>query len=443
MMGKKHWRALIGGIALLVLGVMGGVMIQRSVTGWNTGMAVVNAADRERTALEDTVIDVANSEEWNPAGDDWDLTFTMNETVQHWIEFLTTERRDKMHLWLERSGKYGPMIQAELRKRGMPEDLLYLALIESGFSPTAHSSADAVGIWQFIAGTARRYGLEITRYVDERRDPLAATDAALDYLQDLHDRFGSWYLAAASYNTGENRVGRILRERVGGRRGADELFWEIDEHLPWETRNYVPLTLAAGHIAKNPERYGFKDLEHQNPLNFDVVEVPGMFPLSSAARAADVELEAIRSLNPHLLASVTPPGDEYRLRIPAGRTELFARNLEAMEKDDETRLAVVQHTVRRGETLSEIAYRYGTSVRRLQTANNWLNPRALEIGQRLRIPVAGDTDQPDWLVYRVRRGDTLWGIARRYNVRVGQLKSWNGLGGGSRILPGQRLRVRA
>src|SRR5690606_16951396 len=145
------------------------------------------------------------------AGVRWDLTMTRNDRVEYWIRFLRTRNRDRTRLWLERSGRYAPMIRRELRARNMPEDLVYLALIESGFSPRAYSRAHAVGIWQFIAGTGRRYGLEISPYVDERRDPIAATRAALDYLQDLYGRFGSWYLAAAAYNTGENRVERILR----------------------------------------------------------------------------------------------------------------------------------------------------------------------------------------------------------------------------------------
>src|SRR5690554_3075524 len=184
------------------------------------------------------------------AGARWDLTVTRNDRVEYWIRFLRTRNRDRTRLWLERSGRYAPMIRRELRARGMPEDLVYLALIESGFSPRAYSSAHAVGIWQFIAATARRYGLEVSSYVDERRDPIASTRAALDYLQDLYGRFGSWYLAAAAYNTGENRVERILRQRVGGARGHDSLFWKIDQYLPRETRDYVPLMLAAGHIAK-------------------------------------------------------------------------------------------------------------------------------------------------------------------------------------------------
>ncbi|HEX6940281.1 MAG TPA: lytic transglycosylase domain-containing protein, partial [Longimicrobiales bacterium] len=152
-------------------------------------------------------------------GSEWDLPVERNARVEYWIDFLRTEKRDETRQWLERLGYYGPMIQAKLAERGMPRDLVFLAMAESGLDPRAYSAADASGVWQFIAETARRYGLEVSDYVDERNDPVKSTDAALDYLQDLHDQFGSWYLAAAAYNTGENRVARVLDERAGGARG--------------------------------------------------------------------------------------------------------------------------------------------------------------------------------------------------------------------------------
>ncbi|HSH45309.1 MAG TPA: lytic transglycosylase domain-containing protein, partial [Longimicrobiales bacterium] len=175
---------------------------------------------------------------------DWDLPSDRTERVDFFIDFLKGDRYDDMKEWLERVGKYGPMIRGELRARDMPEDLLFLAIIESGLDPNAYSVADAAGIWQFVAPTGQRYGLEVSEYVDERRDPVKATGAALSYLQDLHNRFGSWFLAAASYNTGENRVGRIMTELTGTERGADQDYWSISERLPRETRDYVPLMVA-------------------------------------------------------------------------------------------------------------------------------------------------------------------------------------------------------
>lgn len=248
----------------------------------------------------------------------WDLTVTDHERVDFFIEFLMGKNYDKTRLWLERMGKYAPLIQNELRERGMPTDLLYLAMIESGLSPDAYSRARAAGMWQFIAETGERHGLEVSQYVDERRDPVKATAAALDYLQALHDRFDSWYLAAAGYNTGENRVGRLMRERTGTERGSDAAYWEIWNQLPSETRDYVPLMLAMGHIAKDPARYGFHGLEPQQPLQFEEVVVPGNTQLADVAGAAGVDFATVRDLNPQLVRKQTPPGRRWAVRIPIG-----------------------------------------------------------------------------------------------------------------------------
>jgi len=258
------------------------------------------------------------------AGVRWDLPATRNAQVETCIAFLRGRNREKTELWLQRSGRYAPMIRQELRQRGMPEDLVYLAFIESGFSPSAYSRANAAGIWQFIAETARRYGLEVSSYVDDRRDPLKATVAALEYLKELHGQFGNWYLAAAAYNSGENRIARILRERREDPRGNEELFWRIAPHLPQETRDYVPLILAAGHIGKEPEKYGFVNLDYHVPLTFETVEVRGGTRLSTVARAIKVDADDVEELNPHLVRKMTPPGRLTEVRIPAGRARRVA-----------------------------------------------------------------------------------------------------------------------
>jgi membrane-bound lytic murein transglycosylase D len=382
----------------------------------------------------------------------WDLPVTHNESVEWWIGFLQGRNREKTQLWLERTGKYGPMIQAELRRRGMPEDLLYLALIESGLSPKAYSRAAASGMWQFIAETGQRYGLEVSSDVDERRDPIKSTSAALDYLQDLYGRFGSWYLAAAAYNTGENRVERILRERAGGAKGADSLFWKIAPHLPRETRDYVPLMLAAAHIGKEPAKYGFGELSYQDELVFDVVWVPGSADLSTIAEASGAELEEIRDLNTHLTNGRTPSNRGWSVRIPAGRRVAFERGFPALYRT--ARLATAtpavstgtagSHRVARGETLSHIAKRYGITVSSLRSANGSLDPLRLRVGQVVRLPgapaVASAASANRY--HRVARGENLSVIAKRYGVTIRQIRSWNSISG-SRILPGQRLRVSA
>ena len=422
-----------------------------SLTAWSIAHEPVVESAPMTTLLEEaaTTGDVAVT---------WDITVTRNERVEDWIDFLKGRNYDRTRLWLERSGKYGPLIQAELRARGMPQDLLYLALIESGFSPKAYSKAAAVGIWQFIEETGERYGLEVSEYVDERRDPVRATDAALDYLEDLYDRFGSWYLAAASYNTGENRVDRILREREGGARGDDGLFWNIARYLPQETRDYVPLMLAAGHIAKEPEAYGFDGLEYQDPLAFDIAWVPGESPLAMIASAAGADVEAVSDLNPHLIKDRTPPGRGWAVRIPAGTHDRFSARFPELYQD--ARLASAEpastvatgrtHKVRRGETLSHLAQRYSVTVAALRSVNGGIQPRAVRAGQVLAIPGASNAStsrasagSAAARVHRVRSGESLWVIARRYDVSVRELQSWNGLSGKSRILPGQQLKIGA
>jgi hypothetical protein len=262
------------------------------------------------------------------AGVKWDLTPSDHERVDFFVEFLMGRNHDNTRAWLERIGKYGPMIRNELRERGMPEDLLYLTMIESGLNPNAYSTAHAAGLWQFIEETGERYGLEVTRFVDERRDPIKSTAAALTYLQQMHDRFGSWYLSAAGYNTGENRVGRLMREETGSETGTDQGYWDIWSRLPSETRDYVPLMIAMAKIAKEPGKYGFHDLEYQQPLKFDEVIVPGGTTLSSIAKAAGVDTDLIADLNPHLVKKQTPPGRRVAVRVPVGQQQQVAAALD-------------------------------------------------------------------------------------------------------------------
>jgi membrane-bound lytic murein transglycosylase D len=189
----------------------------------------------------------------------WDLANINNPRVDSWVKLFSTDPRVKARfaLWLDRKSTYQPMISTKLDQRDMPQDLIYLAMIESGFNPKAQSPAKAGGLWQFISETGKRYGLTVNKKVDERNHPDKATDAALSYLADLHDRFGSWYLAAAAYNTGENRVGRIMRQVTGSEKGTDADYYRISSLLPRETQDYVPMMIAAARISKNPAHYGF------------------------------------------------------------------------------------------------------------------------------------------------------------------------------------------
>ncbi|HSJ07974.1 MAG TPA: lytic transglycosylase domain-containing protein, partial [Longimicrobiales bacterium] len=250
-----------------------------------------------------------------------------HDRIDFFVEFLMGRNYDRTRTWLERIGKYGPMIQNELRERDMPEDLLFLAMIESGLNPTAYSKAHASGMWQFISETGQRYGLEVSRYIDERRDPVKSTAAGLTYLQEMHDRFDSWYLASAGYNTGENRVGRLMRERTGSERGTDEGYWDIWDRLPRETRDYVPLMIAMGHIAKEPAKYGFHNLQYEAPLTFEDVLVPGGTKLADVALAAGVDVDVIEDLNPHFLRGQTPPDRRMAVRVPVGQQQRVAAAL--------------------------------------------------------------------------------------------------------------------
>lgn len=254
------------------------------------------------------------------------LPVEVNEKVEGWMERYLTDQRPVFERYLAREGLYSDMIRDALRRRGMPKDLMYLAAIESGYSPQATSRVSASGMWQFMGPTAQQFGLRIDQWVDERRDPIRATDAALDYLQALYDRFGSWYLAAAAYNAGPTRVARVLRAHAGDQTGEEALYWEIIEHLPRETRAYVPKMLAAILLAQAAQGYGFQ-VEEAQPVRFDRVWVPGGTRLSVVAKAMDVPLKTMRELNPHLRRGITPPAEPFALRVPEGRSHQVVASL--------------------------------------------------------------------------------------------------------------------
>lgn len=329
----------------------------------------------------------------------WDIPVVRNAPVERFVGIFTGRQQDRMALYLKRSGRYEGMIRGKLRERGMPEDLLYLSMIESGFNPTAKSHASAVGLWQFIEGTGTRYGLRVDGYVDERRHPEKSTDAALDYLQDLHDQFGSWYLAAAAYNTGENRVARIMRRETGSERGQDADFWRIRGHLPSETREYVPLMVAAALIGKEPAKYGLDGVARWMPLEHDEVQVPGGTRLKAVAEAVGVSEVELKRLNPHLVRAATPPGSKpYAVRVPDGRAGRFAADFPQVQRQAaqlaaaeaaerrEAAARMRRHTVRNGESLWTIARRYDTTVKKVQAANGLGSRNRIRPGQRLVIP---------------------------------------------------------
>ena len=253
---------------------------------------------------------------------DWELRrghlpIEVNEAVEAWMLQFTTNRKSVFEQALGRAGLYSHMIRSKLRERGMPEELLYLALIESDFYTTARSRVSASGMWQFMEPTARRYGLRIDAYVDERYDPVRATDAALDYLNDLYRQFGSWYLATAAYNVGEARISYVLRRYTSGRLGDDSLYWEVVDHLPAETANYVPKLLAAASVARSAAQYGL-EVRRVDPYQYDSVWFPGGVDLGDLAHSLGIAAEQMHDLNPQLIRRETPPGETYPLRVPVG-----------------------------------------------------------------------------------------------------------------------------
>ena len=245
------------------------------------------------------------------------LPLHVNARVERWIVRFRTTQKAAFETLLKRRSVYDELVRGKLRERGMPEELLYLAMMESGLEPRAVSRVFAVGLWQFMSPTALQYGLRVDEWVDERRDPVRATDAALDYLQWLHARFGSWYLAAAAYNAGPGRVERVLRRHAERRTGDEDVYWDVLDHLPRETREYVPRLVAATILAEDAEAYGFT-VEFADPYRFDRAFVPGGTTLAKVAAGLGVDERLLRDLNPHLMRRVTPPGEMYGVRVPVG-----------------------------------------------------------------------------------------------------------------------------
>lgn len=373
----------------------------------------------------------------------FDFPVLINDRVLTFLGYYQNRGRELMESSLRRSGRYLPMIQQVFSEERLPQDLAYLAHVESAFKPLAYSRARAKGIWQFISATGRKYGLKQNTWLDERSNPEKATRAAARYLKELYELFGDWYLALASYNCGEGKIQRVM-DRTGVRD-----FWRLADRrvLPRETINYVPSVLAAILIAKNPARYGF-DVQPEAPIQAETIAIPSQTSLSLVAEKAGISLEELKELNPELRRFVTPR-NEYALRLPQGRAEAVQQAL-AMVPPSE-RVILRRHVVRAGETLSTIARRYRITVAELAEANELRSKHRVRLHQTLIIPIgservdlAGTRPQiarnATRSSYVVQSGDTLSGIAGQLRVGVGELKRWNGIRG-NRIRPGQKLVV--
>jgi membrane-bound lytic murein transglycosylase D len=306
--------------------------------------------------------------------------------VRHFLNYYSVTAKKSFEELLARSGRYMPMIAAVLAREGLPKELGYLALLESQFVLDSTSRNGAAGLWQFVATTARQYGLRIDSWVDERRDPVKSTRAAAAYLKDLHDYYGRWFLATAAYNAGPGNVDKALRQSQA------QDFWSIKAkaELSEETRNFVPKFIAIALIASDPHKYGFQAIQYQAALDYEEVELPFPLQLEALAELAETDRSTLKALNPALLRDTTPPGEvSFRVNLPVGRATTFlARAKEKTLEKDEEPVKVVTHEVKRGETLFSIARYYGSNVRALMELNGLTTPQ-LRIGQKLGILLQG------------------------------------------------------
>jgi len=409
----------------------------------------------------------------------YDIPVELNDAVVAYIRFFQTDAREHFSRWLARSTKWLPAMHAILEREGVPDDLVYLSMIESGFNAYAYSPAKAAGLWQFMVGTSRRYGIKTDFWIDERRDPIKATEAASKYLRDLRERYhGDWYLAWAGYNAGEGKVDKAIR------RDSTRDFWRLmskGRTLRAETKHYVPKLIAAALIAKHPERFGFR-VEYEQPFDSDEVTIPDATDLKVIADSAGTTVDKIRELNPELRRFCTPPG-EFTLRLPKGSKDQFTANFEKVGPEE--RLRFTQHKVEKGEPLAKIARAYGVSEGAILRTNGLKTYRQVKVGKVIVIPVgkasrgllagsqledrrhhgaqartpvqksiaaataAAVRAQDDarsnvkHAVYVVKRGDTLWSIAAKFSTTVDRIKRLNGMSGrrSRGLQAGQRLSV--
>lgn len=372
---------------------------------------------------------------------DSDFPLELNPTVFQFLEAMTgeTEYRSRIDTGMGRAGHYLPMIRSKFLSAGLPQDLAYLPLIESAFSTSAYSRARAVGMWQFISGTGRHYGLAVGSLVDERRDPELSTDAAAAYLTDLYGEFGDWNLALAAYNSGAGNVRRAIR------RSGSRDFWTLRRYLPRETRNYVPAFMASVIVAKQPEKYGFIT-PIESDWSYDQISVDDALDLEFLAGKIDLELTTLRKLNPAIRRDLTPAAGRTTIRLPVGYEAKAEATLASTPKSEWA--PRMMHSVRSGESLYSIAQRYGSSVSAIRQANG-IRGNLIHPGQTLVVPRFGNNrPQQTHRVasgnrYVVQRNDTLWDISRSFGTSVDELCAANGLSRRSTIQPGQRLTIPA
>jgi membrane-bound lytic murein transglycosylase D len=389
---------------------------------------------------------------------DYDIPLADHPLVDMYVKHFSGRGRWYFAKWLSRADRYLPIMQPILEAKGVPRDLVYVAMVESGFSARAVSVAAACGYWQFIRSTAKMFGMRMNFWIDERRDFVRATEAAAAYMTQLHKQFGDWHLAWAGYNAGGGRVSRALT------RYKTDNFWTLAERtsgFPKETRHYVPKIVAAAIISKNRAKYGFTNIKPLPPLLYDEVEVTDAVDLHVVSRKLGVPVTDLRELNPALLQDVTPPGQRHTLRVPQGQGEATSQWLAALPPSK--RLTYRHHSVAKGDTLWKIAARYNSTIAAIRDFNSIRNPKALRVGINLIVPTLRSgakskvySKRPPTTSTRVvakrttakksskrhvvAAGETLWSISRRYGISVRDLKARNGLRS-NHIVVGDTLRL--
>jgi membrane-bound lytic murein transglycosylase D len=393
----------------------------------------------------------------------WDMdvrSYESQERVAHYVGLFTGRSKERIRDRLERGTRYEPMIRAKMKAGGVPEDMYYLALVESGFDNNAYSRAAAVGMWQFMTSTAKGMGMRVDWWVDERRDPVKSTSAAVRFIKELREQFGSLYLAAAAYNGGPGRIARGMTryaDDLDNTQGEDAFFILAEkDYLKNETREYVPQLIAAALIAKEPARYGM-ELHPREPYAYDSVSVPASTPLAAIAKAANSTISIVAELNPQLLRGMTPPRDEYQVRIPTGSAIGFDSAFAELPKSDRIATTIVES--KKGDTAERLARAHGIS----ESAVEGFNPKLRRLksgrlapGQAILIPTAAVASAalsvPDpsiekyprstkkMKVHAVKKGETIGAIAKKYGTSSDRIMKLNGLKK-PKIFPGQSLIV--